>query len=70
MIKDILVIILLLILIVILITSDFGSEGRTYDCRLAEIHPDIPPDVKEECRRLNYEYFKKQSDEERLRKFI
>jgi len=23
-----------------------------YDCRLAEISPDIPPQVKEECRKL------------------
>jgi len=23
-----------------------------YDCRLAEISPDIPPKVKEECRKL------------------
>lgn len=24
----------------------------TYDCRIAEISPDIPPAVKEKCRRL------------------
>ena len=23
----------------------------TYDCRIAEISPDVPPKVKEECRR-------------------
>ena len=23
-----------------------------YDCRLAEISPDIPPKIKEECRKL------------------
>lgn len=23
-----------------------------YDCRIAEISPDVPPKVKEECRRL------------------
>ena len=23
-----------------------------YDCRIAEISPDIPPKVKEECRKL------------------
>ena len=26
-------------------------EYAIYDCRLAEIHPDFPPAVKEECRR-------------------
>lgn len=25
---------------------------RTYDCRIAEISPDFPPKVKEECRKL------------------
>jgi hypothetical protein len=24
---------------------------RTYDCGMAEWHPDIPPQVKEECRK-------------------
>lgn len=26
---------------------------RRYDCSLAEISPDYPPDVKQECRKLN-----------------
>jgi hypothetical protein len=25
---------------------------KVYDCSMAEFHPDIPPIVKEECRRL------------------
>jgi hypothetical protein len=29
------------------------SEGyRVYDCSLSEFHPDFPPAVREECRRL------------------
>lgn len=27
-------------------------EGRIYDCGMAEWHPDIPPNVKEECRKM------------------
>jgi hypothetical protein len=27
------------------------SEERVYDCGMAEWHPDIPPKVKEECRK-------------------
>lgn len=27
-----------------------GETGRWYDCRLAEISPDYPIDVKNECR--------------------
>jgi hypothetical protein len=34
-------------------TSD-ESRVIVYDCRLAEISPDYPISVKEECRRLQY----------------
>ena len=27
-------------------------ETKIYDCSMAEWHPDIPKDVKEECRKL------------------
>ena len=27
------------------------QEGRYYDCGMAEWHPDIPKEVKEECRK-------------------
>lgn len=27
----------------------------SYDCRIAEISPDIPPAVRDECRRINAE---------------
>lgn len=29
-----------------------GPDERVYDCSMAEWHPDIPPKVKEECRKL------------------
>ena len=32
--------------------SHFLHGPVTYDCRLVEISPDIPPEVKEQCRRL------------------
>lgn len=28
------------------------TEERVYDCGMAEWHPDIPKEVKEECRKL------------------
>lgn len=34
------------------------SQGRYYDCGMAEWHPDIPSKVKEECRRIRAENFK------------
>jgi len=31
-------------------------EGyRVYDCSLAEFHPDYPPAVREECRKLRHD---------------
>jgi hypothetical protein len=27
-------------------------ETRVYDCSIAEWHPDIPAEVKEECRKM------------------
>jgi hypothetical protein len=29
-----------------------------YDCRLAEISPDFPPEVRNECRKMMKEYVK------------
>jgi hypothetical protein len=28
------------------------QNGKTYDCRMAEISPDFPPEVRNECRKL------------------
>ncbi len=28
------------------------EEYRVYDCSLAEFHPDYPPAVREECRKI------------------
>ena len=36
---------------IIVFNSDLPTQ-RVYDCGMAEWHPDIPPQVKEECRRL------------------
>jgi hypothetical protein len=59
--KQTLVIIsIVLILIIVLINTDFGRQGKVYDCSLAEWHPDIPVEVKDECRRLRREIQKEQ----------
>ncbi len=36
---------------IIIFNSNLPTQ-RVYDCGMAEWHPDIPPQVKEECRRL------------------
>jgi hypothetical protein len=38
------------------------QEGRYYDCGMAEWHPDIPTQVREECQKLRYEQWKKEND--------
>ena len=42
------------IILVAYIVYHYGhqSHGIMYDCRLAEISPDFPPEVRNECRRL------------------
>ena len=51
---DILLVIIMLSYIGILAYSLKDSEERTvvrYDCRIAEISPDVPGEVKEACRK-------------------
>ena len=38
----------------------FGNtlpQERVYDCSMADFHPDFPPKVKEECRKLRSKNF-------------
>jgi hypothetical protein len=37
-------------------------EYKVYDCNMAEWHPDIPIDVREECRKRRYQDWKKQNE--------
>ena len=32
-----------------------SPEGKVYDCSVADIHPDFPPKVREECRKKRME---------------
>lgn len=41
---------------------DTGEGYRVYDCGMAEWHPDIPPKVKEECRRRALELWREQQN--------
>ena len=42
------------IILVVYIVYNYGhqSHGMIYDCRMAEISPDFPPEVRNECRKL------------------
>lgn len=47
--------VVLLIFVLLLSTCEDSGE-RVYDCGMAEWHPDIPPEVKEACRKRFKEY--------------
>jgi hypothetical protein len=56
-----------IILVVLLVVAayaiiNYQPEGHVYDCRLAEISPDFPIQVKEECRRLRNEVTKNERE--------
>ncbi len=69
--RNVLIVTLAFAAIVILVLSDFGRHGtRVYDCGMAEWHPDIPNAVKEECRRIHYEEWKRQQEEKNKTKLI
>lgn len=48
--------VILLIAVILSMVCMFIQPDRTavfYDCRIAEISPDVPPKVKEECRKAH-----------------
>jgi hypothetical protein len=59
--ESIIVIFGLLLVAIIAVFGDFYTQGKVYDCALAEISPDYPIEVKQECRRLLKEYNDKEN---------
>lgn len=47
-----LVVIATILAFIIVINSLPANRTVVYDCRLAEISPDFPPEVRNECRRI------------------
>ena len=45
---------LFVVMMLVLAFELHKQEGRTvrYDCRISEISPDFPPEVREACRKL------------------
>ena len=52
---------LCVITFLVVILYDHAPRGKVYDCTLAEISPDYPIEVKQECRRLLKEYNDKEN---------
>lgn len=51
------------ILWVVVLSQVDIPEYRVYDCGMAEWHPDIPLEVREECRKRRYQDWKKQNSD-------
>lgn len=56
--KDNILLVIALITCVVIIFCTPKEEGRWYDCRISEISPDYPQEVKEQCRKLRIEQIK------------
>lgn len=69
--KDIIIVILLAVCVVSLILTNFGNtQSKIYDCTISEISPDFPIEVREECRKLRYEQWKKEQEEIRQSRLV
>jgi uncharacterized membrane protein len=68
--EKILIITMILFVCFILAFSEFKKTSRVYDCGMAEWHPDIPTDVRNECRKLRYEHWKQQQEESKKKIMI
>lgn len=55
-------VLLILLVIFIVAWSDFGKQTRVYDCSLADISPDFPQEVKDECLKLRLEEFNRKHE--------
>jgi len=60
----------LVLISLVLIFSNFGNSKPivVYDCGMAEWHPDIPKEVRDECRKLRLEEFHQRNEQENPRK--
>ena len=62
--KNILIVILSFIAVFLIVASIWeGPTSKYYNCRDVEFQPDVPPQVKIECRKL----IRERLDEERKR---
>ena len=62
--KNILIVIVAFIAVFLIAINNWGGPpGRYYNCRDLDFHPDVPPEVRVECRKM----IKEKLDEERKR---
>jgi hypothetical protein len=64
--KNILLVIVAFIAVFLIVINNWHEpSGRYYSCRDVEFHPDVPPQVKVECRKL----IREKLEEEQKRKY-
>ena len=59
--KYLLVIVATILCVVALLTIE-TERTVVYNCELAEISPDFPPEVRAACRKMRYEQWKKANE--------
>lgn len=63
--RNMVVVIAIFLAFFIIAISNFGTpSGKWYNCRDVDFLPDIPPRVKEECRRIIKERLDEQKKQE------
>lgn len=60
--ENIAVIVAFLAIVAALLYVAPEERYRVYDCGMAEWHPDIPNEVKQECRRRGLEHWKQEQN--------
>ena len=68
--KNILAVVIAFIGIIVLVLLTAERQSVVYDCRDAHWHPDVPIEVKKECRKLMQEYYRQQEEENSRKRLI
>jgi hypothetical protein len=61
------VIVAFIAVFLIVITNWEGPSGRYYNCRDLDFHPDVPPQVRAECRKMIKDQLDQQRKQQRDR---
>ena len=66
--KNILIVIVAFIAVFLIVIGNWeGTPGRYYNCRDIDFLPDVPPQVRTECRKMIKERLEQQRKQERDR---
>jgi hypothetical protein len=68
--ERIIIIVAVLASVLILVFSDFGKQGKYYNCRDAHWHPDYPIEVRKQCSELLHKELLEQKESESKKKYI